>query len=93
MIGSCSVGNADTGEVAGTVSLPQFGEAKVQQLRAHLAQNDVARLQIAVRDAFTMRLVQGVGDLDRVEQDLLESERPFLQPLGQGIAFHVPITK
>ena len=49
----------------------QFGESKVQQFRTGLREHDVARLQIAVRHAFAMSLVQSIGNLDGVLQHLI----------------------
>ena len=61
--------------------LLQLRQAKIEQLRAGLCKHDVAGLQIAVRDALAMRLVQRVGDLDGVLQDLLNRQRAFHQTL------------
>ena len=54
-----------------------------------LVEHDVAGLQIAMRDAFAMRLVQRIGNLDRVLQHLLQRQRTFQQSLRQRLAFEI----
>ncbi len=49
----------------------QFGESKVQQFRTGLRKHDIARLQIAMRHSFSVRLIQRIGNLDGVLQHLL----------------------
>ena len=40
-------------------------------------------------DALAMRLVEGVGDLNGDLQRLVQRERPFLEPRGQGLALEM----
>ena len=63
----------------------QLGEPEVEQLRAGLGQHDVGGLEIAVDDALPMRLVEGVGDLGRDLQRLVERERPLLEAGGERL--------
>ncbi len=67
----------------------EFGESKVQQLCASLGQHDVAWLQVPVRHALTVRLVQRVSYLDGVSQYLIQRQRAFVQSLGQCFPFQV----
>jgi hypothetical protein len=66
-----------------------LGQTEVEQLRAFLRQHDVARLQVAVNDALTVRLVQRVCDLDRVTEQLVVRQRPALETRGEGLALQV----
>ena len=51
----------------------RLGEAEVEELDARLRQHDVAGLEVAVDDPLPVRLVERVGDLDPVAQDLVRS--------------------
>jgi hypothetical protein len=42
-----------------------------------------------MRDACTMRFVEGVGDLNRVLKRLVERQRAFGKPVGQRLTFQV----
>ena len=53
-----------------------FARPKSSSLAPLCGQHDVARLQIAMRDALAVRLVQRVGDRDRHLQRLVERQRP-----------------
>ena len=61
-----------------------FGQSEIEQLhgtrRRHL---DVGRLQIAMNDPLPMRHLQGVCDLDRDRDGILDGERTLQQPLGE----------
>ncbi len=50
----------------------RLGQAKVEQLDARLGQHDVARLQIAMDDAFRVCGGQRVGDLSAVAKHLVD---------------------
>ena len=71
----------------------QFRQAEVEQLRPGLGEHDVAGFQIAMGDAFAMRLVQRIGNLDGVLQYLLDRQRAFLQSLRERLAFEYSITR
>ena len=75
--------------MAGADFLLQLRQAEIQQLRPRLGEHDVAGLEVAVRDAFAVRLVQRVGDLDGVLQYLLDRQRTFLQALRERLAFEI----
>src|SRR5437879_3268301 len=62
--------------------LPQFRQAKVQQLRTRLGQHDVAWLQIAMRDTLSVSFIQRIGDFDGVLQNLLQRQGTFLQSVS-----------
>ena len=62
--------------------LARLRQAEVEQLRARLRQHDVAGLQIAVDDAAAVRLVERVGDLDRVCAAPVERQRALRQPIA-----------
>ena len=61
-----------------------FGQSEIEQLhetrRRHL---DVGRLQIAMNDPLPMRHLQGVCDLHRDRDGILDGERTLQQPLGE----------
>jgi hypothetical protein len=42
-----------------------------------------------VGNALAVRLVQGIGNLNRVLQDLLNRQRTFLQSLRERLAFEI----
>ena len=88
VIGSFAVGSCESGSGRSGFLL-QLRQTKVQQLRAGLGEHDVAGLQIAMRDAFAVSLVQRVGNLDGVLQHLLHRQRTFLQPLRERLAFEI----
>ena len=68
---------------------PELRQPEVQELGPRLRQHDVARLQISMRNALSVRFVQGVGDLGGVPQHLSGREWPLGQPCGQRVAFQV----
>ena len=61
----------------------QLGQAEVEDLRARLREDHVARLQVAVDDAALVRGVEGLGDLRRDVERLRERQRTFQQPVGE----------
>ena len=69
--------------------LLQFCQAEVEQLCPRLREHDVARLQVAMRDASSVRLVQRVGDFDRILQHLLNRQRAFHQALRQCLPLDI----
>ena len=69
--------------------MPQLRQTKVQELRTRLGQHDVAGLQITVRDSLAVRLVERVGDLDGVLQNLFERKRTFLEAFRQRLPFEM----
>ena len=54
-----------------------FASPKSSSLTPDLGHQDVGRLQIAVDDAFAVRGIQRIGNLDGVLQRLIERQRPF----------------
>ncbi len=50
--------------------------AKVEQLGTGLRQHHVGGLQVAVNDAVPMRMIERLGDLDRMAQDLVSGKGP-----------------
>ena len=87
--GSAAVGRSESGTFGRSYLLLQFRQTEIEQLRAGLRQHDVAGLQIAVRYAFSVRLVQRIGNLDRVLQHLLQRQRTFHEPLRERLAFQI----
>jgi hypothetical protein len=49
----------------------------------------VPGLQVPVHDAGSMRLVERVGDLNRILQTLLERQRAPLQAIGERLPFEI----
>ena len=71
---------------AGSVlaGLERLGQAEVEHLDGPIrAQLDVGRLQIAMDDALLVRGLQGVGDLSRDIDRLVDRQRAVLEPLGE----------
>ena len=54
--------------------LAQLRQSEVEQLDPTPGEHDVGRFQITVRDTAPMRLIQSVGDLDRILQNLVERQ-------------------
>ncbi len=63
----------------------QFGQAEVQHLHAAARQHDVARLEIPVDDAGAMRGRQGVGQLRRNADGLVERQRRSRRRPAAGV--------
>ena len=81
-------GRGGRGGVRG-VSVPQLGQAAVQELGAGLREHHVAGFQVPVHDALPMGCVEGLCDLDGALERLLQRQRPLLQPLGEGFPLQV----
>ena len=64
-------------------------QPEIEQLRARLRQHDVAGLQVAMDDAFAMRLVERVRNLNPKLQRLVERQCALRQSLGQRLALQV----
>src|SRR5262249_59017010 len=62
-------------------------QPEVEQLGTLFRQHDVARFQVAMNDASTVSLVEGISDLHRELERLLEQQRTFLQPCFDRLAF------
>ena len=62
----------------------RFRQPKVEELRPGLGQHDVPRLQIPMHDPLPVRLVQRIRDLDGDLERLIQRQRAFVEPLGQG---------
>ena len=70
------VASPPTVSIAGLAIARQFGQAEVQDLRLPASRHeDIRRLQVAVDDAFGMRNVQRVRNLDADVEDLVERQR------------------
>ena len=63
----------------------QLGETKVEQLCARLRQHDVARLDVTVYDALTVRVVERLCDLDGDGQCLWHWHGATLQAPGERL--------
>ena len=68
---------------------PGLGQPEVEQLGARLRQHDVARLQIAVDDAGTMRAIERGCDLRCTGERLVERQCAARQARGEGLALEV----
>ncbi len=70
-----------------TLAAPRLGQAEVEDLdlpvRRHL---HVRGLEVAVDDALLVRLLEGLGDLLRDGDRLVDRNRPALQALGEVFA-------
>ena len=71
------------------VAFSQLGQTEVEKLHAVASQHDVAGLQIAVHDAASMRVVQGIGDPDGGPQGERQRQRAVLQPPREGHAVEI----
>ena len=58
-----------------------------------LAEDDVARLQVAVQDAARMRVVDGIADVDEPPQELAQFERPAAWLFLQRLIFMKPFDR
>src|SRR5262249_33667065 len=67
----------------------QPGHAEVHELDTRARQHDVRRLQVAVYDALTVRVIERVGDLDRVPHDLRDGKRTADQAMRERLAVDV----
>ena len=61
------------------ISLERLRHAKVEQLGASLGQHDVGGLEIAMHDPVPVRMVERLGNLDRMTQDLIGRKRTAVQ--------------
>jgi hypothetical protein len=69
--------------------LGPLGQSEVEHFdHALWCDLDVGRLQIAVYDPLFVRRFQGVGDLARQHERLLEGDRALPDAFGQGLAFY-----
>ena len=62
------------------------GETEVEKLDSRFGHDDVPRLEVPVHDPEPMRRVEGVRDLHREGERLMERERPLLQTVGEALA-------
>ena len=91
----CAVSGVDVASrVIADIEIGPAGAAaspspKSSSFDARLRQHDVGGLEIAMRDALAVRLVERVGDLDRDLQRLVERQRPFLEARGQRLALEM----
>ena len=74
----------------------RFREAEVEQLRdwrtrtpAATGEKNIAGLEIAMRDSLTVRLIERVGDLNRVLECLIERKCTFLQSRRERLPLQV----
>ena len=64
----------------------QACDTKVEQLYARRRQHDVRRFEIAMDHALTMRVIESIGDFDRMAHDLIDGQRPPDHARCQGLA-------
>src|SRR3990170_5702738 len=69
--------------------LLQLRQTEVEELAALFRQHNVSGLDVAMRGAFAMRLVERVSYLDGVAQHLLKRQRPFEQSRGQRLTLQI----
>ncbi len=69
--------------------LEQFGEAEIEQLCSLRGDHHVAGLEIAMRDAAAVRVIEGVSDLTSVPQHVSDGERSTGDPVGECLALEV----
>ena len=66
------------------------GQAEVEHLGVTaFGEKDVCGLDIAMSDALGVRFLQGVGNLDRVLERLVERDGAGLQPIRERLALQV----
>ncbi len=88
---SCtSVGRLDAPEIGRAPAVTSdLARPKSSSFTPDFVEHDVAGLQVPVDDALPMRLVERVGDLDAVAQDLLGRQRAFAEAVGERLALEV----
>jgi hypothetical protein len=64
-------------------------QSEIEQLGAGFRQHDVAGLQVPMRHAVAVRLVEGAGNLGPVLKHLRHWQRPLFQPRRQRLSFQV----
>ena len=84
-----SVASRETPDETSRPRRLELRQAEVEELHPRLRQHDVAGLQVPVHDPLPVRLVERVGDLDPVTQELLGRERPLAQAVRQRLALEV----
>jgi hypothetical protein len=57
-------------------------QAKIEEFGTRLGQYDIAGFQIAVHYRVAVRIRQSVSHLNGVTQDLIKTQRAFLEPVG-----------
>ena len=71
-------------QLAVTVSCARFRQSEIQNLNAGLRDHDVTRLQIAVNDAFAVRLRQCSRNLRGIQEGRLQWKRSAFEPGRDG---------
>ena len=74
---------------AGSMPVATFASPKSSSFAPALREHHVARLQVPVDDALPVGGGQGVGDLGRHGQRLLERQRSLLEAVGERLAREV----
>ena len=64
-------------------------KSEVKELDPRFSQHDVARLQVTMHEAHTVRFVERVGDLSGVHERLIEGQSAFLQSIRKRLSFDV----
>ena len=54
---------------------PDFGQAKVEQLDSSFRDQDISRLQVAMRDSLAVRRIESIANLRGILQCLLQGQR------------------
>ena len=77
-----------TGRGGPTVGEAEFRETEIEHLRlAPIGDENIRRFDIAVNDAFRVRRVERVGDVDGERQQLLERQRIAVDRFLERSAF------
>ena len=85
----CASGKGLFGVIASAFAPGQDCQAKIENLHARFEiHHDIARFDIAVKNARLMRFVQSLGNLTRDLQHLRGRQRAALENLLEGFAVH-----
>ena len=72
------------------IELGELGDSEVEYLRpTAIVDHDVSRLDVAVHDAVSVRLLESVGNFGGDAHDLADRHRAALQPIAQRLPFDV----
>src|ERR687891_1168939 len=63
-----------------------FREAEVEHLRAGAGEEYISRFEVAMHDAATVRVGQGISDFDRITNSSCDRQRPTREPIRERLA-------